>query len=181
MSKIGKMPITIPPNVDVKIEGNTVKVKGPKGELSMNFNPEFVDVIKEDNVIRVIAKGERKRFKMMHGTTRALINNLVKGVTEGFRKTLVVRGTGYKVQQEGKGLKILVGYSHPVIVNPPEGITLKALPGNKILVEGIDKHLVGQVAANIRAIREPDSYKGKGIIYEGEVLRLKPGKSGKAK
>jgi len=179
MSKIGKRPIDIPQGVVVTITENEVIVKGPKGELRKPYKPEFVEVIQEDGKIIVKAKGERKKYRTMHGTTRAIINNMVQGVTKGFRKVLLVRGMGYKVFQKGKAIDVQVGYSHPVIYEPPEGVTLKVEGTNKIIVEGIDKELVGQVAATIRGIRPPDAYKGKGIIYEGEVLRLKPGKSGK--
>ncbi len=181
MSKIGKRPIDIPSGVSVQILEDEVIVKGPKGELRKKYRPEFVEIVQEDNKIIVKPKGDRKRFRRMHGTTRAIINNMVTGVTKGFRKVLLVRGMGYKVFQKGKSIDIQVGYSHPVIYEPPEGITLKVEGNNKIIVEGIDKELVGLVAAQIRAIRPPDAYKGKGIIYEGEVLKLKPGKAGKAK
>ncbi len=181
MSKIGKKPIQIPEGVEVKLSESEVKVKGPKGELKLSYDPTYVEVIKENGIIRVLSKGTRKKYRAMHGTIRALINNMIIGVTKGFSETLVVKGMGYKVFQRGKGIELQVGYSHPVIIEPPEGITLKVLPGNKIQVEGIDKQLVGQVAANIRAVRPPDSYKGKGISYLGEKLRLKPGKAGRAK
>ena len=181
MSKIGKKPVEIPQGVTVEVRDDEVIVKGPKGELRRKYKPEFVEISVEDGKVIVKAKGDRKRYRAMHGTTRAIINNMVIGVTKGFSKTLIVKGMGYKVAQKGKGVDIQVGYSHPVIYEPPEGITLKVVGNNKIIVEGIDKELVGQVAAEIRAIRPPDAYKGKGIMYEGEKLRLKPGKAGKAK
>ncbi|MEO0275256.1 MAG: 50S ribosomal protein L6 [candidate division WOR-3 bacterium] len=175
MSKIGKTPVDIPPNVNIEIKGNVVNVKGPKGTLTFEFHPK-IEVKVIDKKIIVERKGDDKFLKALHGTTRQIIKNMIIGVTEGYRKVLVVEGMGYKVNMEGNKLVLNVGYSHPVYYAPPQDIKL-TVQGNKIIVEGIDKQKVGQVAAEIRRIKEPDPYKGKGIRYEDEKLRLKPGKA----
>ena len=175
MSKIGKTPIDIPDNVNIEINGNIVNVKGPKGNLSFEFHPK-IDVKIIDKKIIVERKSDEKFSKSLHGTTRQIIKNMIIGVTQGYRKVLVVEGMGYKVNMEGGKLVLNVGYSHPVYYIPPDGIKI-TLQGNKIIVEGIDKQKVGQVAAEIRRIKEPDPYKGKGIRYEDEKLKLKPGKA----
>lgn len=176
MSKIGKRPVEIPDNVSVEIKGNVITVKGPKGTLSWGFHP-MMDVSVEDNKIWVKRPNDEKLFRALHGTTRQIIKNMVIGVSEGYRKVLIIEGTGYKASMQGNKLILNVGYSHPVEYIPPEGIRISVQGSNKIIVEGIDKQKVGQVAAEIRRVREPDSYKGKGIRYEDERLRLKPGKS----
>jgi len=180
MSRIGRKPIPIPQGVEVKIEGKVVTVKGPKGVLSHTV-PAEIEVTLEDGEIRVHRKSDNKRSKALHGLTRTLIANMVTGVTEGFEKRLEIVGVGYRAQLEGKALRLSLGYSHPVIYPIPEGIEIEVPQPTKIVVRGIDKQKVGQVAAEIRALRKPDSYKGKGIRYEGEVVRLKAGKGrGKA-
>ena len=179
MSKIGKKPIPIPDNVNVEIKGNSITVKGPKGVLTWQFHP-LIDVKIVDKNIIVQRMNEEKFYRSLHGTTRQIINNMIIGVTQGYRKVLLVEGMGYKVGMEGKKLVLNVGYSHPVHYIPPEGINIK-VEGNKIIVEGIDKQKVGEVAACIRRIKEPDPYKGKGIRYEDEKIKLKPGKAGAVK
>lgn len=180
MSRIGRKPIPIPQGVQVRIERDLVEVKGPKGVLSHRIPPE-IEVSVEDGEIRVRRKVENKRGKSLHGLTRSLIANMVQGVTEGFEKRLEIVGVGYRAQLEGKALRLSLGYSHPVIYSIPEGIEIQVPQPTKIVVRGIDKQKVGQVAAEIRALKKPDAYKGKGIRYEGEVVRLKAGKGrGKA-
>jgi len=177
MSRIGKKPIEIPNGVDVQItEGNLVKVKGPKGELSNTFHPEL-KIIKEDSVIKVERPNDESFMRAIHGTTRALLANMIKGVTEGFTVELEIVGIGYRAAMKGKALELQLGYSHPVVYEPPEGIKIEVEGNTTIKVSGIDKQLVGQVAAEIREFRKPDPYKGKGIRYKDEQLKLKPGKS----
>lgn len=177
MSRIGKKPIEIPNGVEVKIEeGNLITVKGPKGQLTQKFNPEL-KIIKEDNVIKIERPNDSSFMRAIHGTTRALIANMVKGVTEGFTVELEIVGIGYRAAMKGKTLEMQLGYSHPVIYEPPEGIQISVEGNTNIKVSGIDKQLVGQVAAEIRDFRKPDPYKGKGIRYKGEQLKLKPGKA----
>ncbi len=180
MSKVGKKPITIPGGVNVEIKGNTVTVKGPKGTLNYEFHP-MMDVKVKENQIWIKRPNDEKIFCSLHGTVRQIINNMVIGVTQGYKKTLIVEGTGYKASMQGNKLILNVGYSHPVEYTPPEGITIKVEGNNKIIVEGIDKQKVGQVAAELRRVREPDSYKGKGLRYEGERIKLKPGKAAAGK
>lgn len=175
MSKIGKTPIDIPDNVNVEIKENIISVKGPKGVLTFEFHPKIGVKIVDKKII-VERKSEEKFFKALHGTTRQIIKNMIIGVTEGYKKVLIVEGMGYKVGMEGNKLILNVGYSHPVYYIPPQDIKV-SVQGNKIIVEGIDKQKVGQVAAEIRRIKEPDPYKGKGIRYEDERLKLKPGKA----
>lgn len=177
MSRIGNKEIKIPQNVQIELGSNTV-VKGPKGELSLKI-PTRVSVDKKDAVLIVSRKDETKESKSLHGLIRSLLANMVVGVTDGYRKTLELSGIGFRANLNGNKLGLSVGFSHSVEIEPPEGITF-AVSGNKIIVSGIDKELVGQAAAQIRKTRPPDAYKGKGIKYEGEVLRLKPGKSAKA-
>jgi len=179
MSRIGKKPIQIPEGVNVEVKNGAVVVTGPKGSLTVNFRPE-IEVLVEDKKILVKRKGENKLAKSLHGLTRTLIANAVEGVTNGFSKSLEVVGTGYRASLEGETLVLAVGFSHLVKVSPPPGIKFEVEGNNKIKVSGIDKALVGQVAAQIRKIRPPDPYKGKGIRYEGEEVKLKPGKAGKA-
>jgi large subunit ribosomal protein L6 len=180
MSRVGKMPIEIPQGVDVEVKGTSVRVKGPKGELSHTF-PPVVDIEEENGTITVNPRSEEKFPRSMHGTTRAVIQNMVTGVSEGFEKFLEIHGVGYRAELQGKNMIINVGYSHPVEVVPPEGITFEVLERNNLIkVSGYDKQVVGQISAEIRKIRPPEPYKGKGIRYRGEYVRRKPGKAGKA-
>lgn len=175
MSRIGKKPIPIPQGVEVKVEGEQVMVRGPKGALSQRVPPE-IEVRVLDGEIRVERRAETRRARALHGLVRSLIANMVHGVTQGFEKRLEIVGVGYRAQLEGRTLRLALGYSHPVLYPIPEGIDIEVPQPTKVVVKGIDKQKVGQVAAEIRALREPDSYKGKGIRYEGEVVRLKVGK-----
>ena len=175
MSRIGKNPIEIPAGVDVKIEGNTVTVQGPTGTVTETFL-DCVNIAQEENQIKVSIDNES--HGNIHGLTRTLINNMVIGVTQGFEKTLEVNGIGYRAQKQGKKVVLTLGYSHPVEVEEIEGITLEVPNPNTIVVKGIDKQLVGQVAANIREKRLPEPYKGKGIKYAGERIKRKEGKAG---
>lgn len=179
MSRIGRLPIILPPQVEVKIEGDEVKVKGPKGELSYKFRPE-VKVYLEDRKLIISRLGESKLHRSLHGLTRALLANMVQGVSQGFAKGLEISGVGYRVEKKGGSLVFRLGFTHPVEFSPPPGITLEVEGATRVWVKGVDKQLVGQVAAQIRAISPPDRYKGKGIRYIGEAVRLKPGKAGKA-
>ena len=181
MSRIGIRPITVPSNVTVVIEPNNhISVKGPKGTLSGEFASELS--IKQDGgVITVERPNDERRNRSLHGLSRTLISNMVTGVTDGFRKSLDIQGVGYRAAMDGKTLVLNVGYSHPVRIVPVEGITFAVEGNNKIHVTGADKQVVGEEAARIRRVREPEPYKGKGIRYEGEVVRRKAGKTGKAK
>jgi large subunit ribosomal protein L6 len=179
MSRIGKLPIPIPPSVQVQVEGSNVSVKGPKGSLQRAVHPDM-RLHLDDGRLIVTRPSDEPRHRALHGLTRALLANMVSGVDQGFTKTLELQGVGYRVQQMGKNIQLAVGYSHPVDVAAPEGITLEVEGNNRIHVRGIDKELVGQVAAEIRAIRPPEPYKGKGIRYDGEHVRRKTGKAGKA-
>ena len=178
MSRIGRLPVTVPAGVDIAIEGQTVKVKGPKGELS-HVVAEPIVVEKGDAVLEVKRPDDARTSRALHGLTRTLINNNIIGVTQGYTKGLEVVGTGYRVAQKGGSIEFALGFSHPVLVDPPEGITLTVEGNNKVTVSGIDKQAVGEVAANIRKLRKPEPYKGKGVRYAGEVVRRKAGKSGK--
>ena len=175
MSRIGKNPITIPQGVEVKVDGKTVTVKGPKGQLTSTFL-DCVDIAVENGSVSVKVNDEK--FGNIHGLTRTLINNMVVGVSQGYEKTLEIAGIGYRAQKQGKKLVLTLGYSHPVEVEEPEGITIDVPAQNTIVVKGIDKQLVGQVAANIREYRLPEPYKGKGIKYAGERIKRKEGKAG---
>jgi large subunit ribosomal protein L6 len=178
MSRIGRAPIEIPASVTVTIAAdNLVTVKGPKGELVRTCHKDMILKI-EDNVLTVARPSEDKLHRSLHGLTRSLLHNMVVGVTDGFAKTLEIAGVGYRATMAGKNLNLALGFSHPVVVEPPAGITLEAPAQNKIIVSGIDKEAVGQIAAEIRAYREPEPYKGKGIKYEGEHIRRKAGKAG---
>lgn len=178
MSRIGKLPIPVPSGVDVTIDGSQVTVKGPKGTLSHTV-VEPITVAKGDGQVEVNRPNDERDSKARHGLTRTLINNMVIGVTAGYVKALEIQGTGYRVTAEGKDLVFALGFSHPVPVKAPEGITFKVESPTKFSVEGIDKQLVGEVAANIRLIKKPEPYKGKGIRYAGEIVRRKEGKKGK--
>lgn len=178
MSRIGKLPITVPGGVDVKIEGQKVTVKGSKGELALVV-AEPIRVALEDGQVLVTRPDDERESRALHGLTRTLINNNIIGVTEGYSKQLEVVGTGYRVQQKGAGLELALGFSHPVNVDAPEGITLAVEGNTKITVSGISKQAVGEAAANIRKLKKPEPYKGKGIRYAGENVRRKAGKAGK--
>lgn len=179
MSRIGKLPITVPAGVTVTVApDNTVTVKGPKGVLSQWVNPD-ITVKQEGNVLTLERPSDAKPHRAMHGLYRSLVHNMVVGVTDGFQKTLELVGTGYRAQAEGKKLIINIGFSHPVIMEAPENITYETPSANKIVVKGIDKQQVGSLAADIRAIRKPEPYLGKGIKYEEEHIRRKEGKTGK--
>ncbi|MFC5337827.1 50S ribosomal protein L6 [Leucobacter denitrificans] len=178
MSRIGKLPITVPGGVDVKIDGQQVTVKGSKGELSLVI-AEPIRATVEDGQIQVSRPDDERESRALHGLTRTLINNNIIGVTEGYSKSLEVVGTGYRVQQKGAGLELALGFSHPVTYDAPEGITLSVEGANKITVSGISKQAVGEAAANIRKLKKPEPYKGKGIRYAGENVRRKAGKAGK--
>ena len=179
MSKIGKQPVVIPTGVTVEVNGHTVKVAGPKGTLEKHFPPEINVEIKDGKVL-VTAKGSGKYITSLHGTTRALINNDVKGVSEGWFKKLELVGTGFKAETAGKTISLIVGYNHPVEVEAPDGISFK-VEKTMVTVEGINREVVGQVAATIRGVRPPEPYKGKGIKYADEVIRRKAGKAAAAK
>ncbi|MDP9355611.1 MAG: 50S ribosomal protein L6 [Chloroflexota bacterium] len=181
MSRIGRRPITVPANVDVQIDAeNMVRVKGPKGELASTFSRD-ISLAREDGMIVVDRPDNAREHRSLHGLTRTLLNNMILGVTEGYRKDLEIQGVGYRAALDGKVLVLNVGYSHPVRMEPPAGISY-ALDGiTRISVQGIDKQAVGEEAARIRRQRPPEPYKGKGIRYQGEVVRRKAGKTGKAK
>jgi len=176
MSRIGKKPIPIPKGVEVTIKGREITVKGPKGTLKRKF-PSVLSVKIEDSQIVVERSREDKQVRSLHGTYRALINNMVEGVSKGFEKTLIIHGVGYKAQLTGKKLVINLGYSHPIEIEAPEGIEFEVERGIRIKVKGFDKELVGHVAAKIRRLRNPDPYKAKGVRYENEIIRRKPGKA----
>lgn len=178
MSRVGNAPIAIPKGVEVNISGRTVEVKGPKGHLVRECHPDMT-VRVQDGTIVVSRPSNLEHHRALHGTTRALIANMVRGVTEGFKVELEIQGVGYRVAKQGNALSLQVGYSHPVEMAPPEGIQFEVPQSNRMTVAGIDKELVGQVAARIRAIRRPDPYKGKGIRYAAERIKLRPGKAGR--
>jgi large subunit ribosomal protein L6 len=178
MSRIGNKPIELPDGVDIKIDGNHVKVKGSKGELERSFN-DRIGIDLEDGVLTVTRPDDERESRALHGLSRALLNNMVVGVSDGFRKELEIQGVGYRATLKGSGIELLVGFSHPVEIEAPEGITFEVPDQTKIVISGIDKEQVGQVAANIRKVRPPEPYKGKGIRYAGEYVRRKAGKAGK--
>src|SRR5687768_10974417 len=179
MSRIGRKPIPVPSGVNVSIDGQRVSVKGPKGELSHTVAEPITVEHGEDGGLMVVRPNDERRAKELHGLSRTLVANMVVGVTEGYRKTLEISGTGYRVQQKGSDLEFALGFSHPVTVVPPPGITFTVERPTLFHVAGIDKQQVGEVAANIRKIRPPEPYKGKGVRYAGEVIRRKAGKAGK--
>jgi len=179
MSRIGRKPIPVPTGVDVAIDGQTVTVKGPKGTLSHTIAAPITVEKAEDGQLVVNRPNDERRAKELHGLSRTLVSNMVVGVTEGYRKSLEIAGTGYRVQARGSALEFALGFSHPVTVNAPDGITFTVERPTLFHVAGIDKQLVGEVAANIRKIRPPEPYKGKGVKYQGEVIRRKAGKAGK--
>jgi large subunit ribosomal protein L6 len=179
MSRIGKAPIDVPPGVVVNIKGNKITVTGPKGELCRLFSPDM-SINLDDNTLSVSRPSDSRQHRSRHGLTRSLLANMVKGVSQGFEKELEIVGVGYRAEKSGDKLVLRVGYSHLVEISPPSGVSLAVEGTNKIKVTGIDKEAVGQMAAEIRAVRPPDAYKGKGIRYAGELVRLKAGKAGKA-
>lgn len=176
MSRVGKMPIDVPASATVIIDGNVVKVKGPKGELQQSIS-DRVDVEQGGGVLRVSRRTDEPYDRSMHGLTRTLIDNMVHGVTEGFEKQLEIQGVGYRAALKGTSIELQLGYSNPRQVTPPPGIAFEVPVPTRIIVKGIDKQLVGQVAADIRSLRKPDPYKGKGIRYRGELVRRKVGKA----
>ncbi len=177
MSRIGKKPIPVPAGVTVAVEGNVVQVKGPKGELTRTIRPE-ITVTVTDGVVTLERPSEAKQDRAYHGLTRALVANMVQGVTGGYRKALDIVGVGYRAEKKGENLVLTVGYSHQVIYPQPKGITITTPTPTSVVIEGIDKEKVGQVAAEIRSVRPPEPYKGKGIRYSGEQVRRKAGKAG---
>ena len=177
MSRIGKMPITVPAGVTVTIEDNHVTVKGPKGELTRQINKNM-KLTMDNGVITVERPDDEKESRSLHGLSRTLINNMIIGVTQGFSKTLEINGVGYRAAKHGQNINFTLGFSHPVVKEPPAGITFEVPAPNKIVVSGADKEVVGAVAADIRTLRPPEPYKGKGIRYEGEHVRRKIGKAG---
>jgi len=176
VSRVGKLPIPLPDGVTCEVKGSHVKVKGPKGELENDFRPE-VDIALNDNEITVTRRSDKPDHRAVHGLTRALINNMVVGVTQGFERELNLVGVGYRAALQGNTLALQVGYSHPVNVEPPEGVTFTLDGNTTIKINGIDKQVVGQTAAKIRALRKPEPYKGKGIRYADEQVRRKAGKA----
>ncbi|HOV80688.1 MAG TPA: 50S ribosomal protein L6 [Bacillota bacterium] len=177
MSRIGRQPIPVPSGVEVRIEGNTVKIKGPKGQLEKELHREMI-IKHEDGKLLVERPTDNKLHKSLHGLTRTLLNNMVVGVTSGFQKNLELVGVGYRASKQGKKLVLAVGYSHPVEIEPEPGLEIEVPAPTRISVKGIDKEKVGALAAAIRSVREPEPYKGKGIRYEGEKIRHKVGKAG---
>jgi len=178
MSRIVRTPVVVPPGVTVAIDGRDVTVTGPKGRLSLAVASP-IEVNQDSGVITVTRPNDEGEIRALHGLSRSLIANMVTGVTDGYRKTLEIVGVGYRVQAKGSGVEFSLGYSHPVPVNPPDGVTLRVETPTRLVVEGIDKQQVGEVAANIRKLRKPDPYKGKGVRYAGEQIRRKVGKAGK--
>lgn len=179
MSRIGRLPIILPAGVEIKIDGSFVHVKGPKGELEWTFSPDII-IKKEDGTIVVERPTDQPTHRALHGTTRSVINNMVIGVSQGFERILEIEGVGYRAEVSGDNLVLNVGYSHPVVFEPPKGISFDVdMRARQIKVFGYDKQAVGQVAADIRKVRPPEPYKGKGIRYQGEHIRRKPGKAGK--
>jgi large subunit ribosomal protein L6 len=178
MSRIGRLPISVPAGVEVKVEDNLVSVKGPKGSLQHEVASPIM-VALEENTVTVTRPNDERNSRSLHGLTRTLIDNLIIGVTKGYEKKLEIVGTGYRVVAKGANLEFALGFSHPVVIEAPEGITLAVESPTKLSVSGIDKQQVGEVAANIRKLRKPDPYKGKGVRYAGEIIRRKVGKAGK--
>ena len=178
MSRIGRLPIPLPPDVEVTLEGAHIIVKGPRGELARDL-PSTMRIVREDGQLRIERPGDDKRSRELHGLTRTLVANMVTGVTTGFRKGLEITGVGYRAQKVGEKLQLNLGYSHPIEIEPPAGISFEVDNPTRLAVVGIDKELVGQVAAQVRSTRKPEPYKGKGVRYAGEVIRRKAGKAGK--
>ena len=179
MSRIGRLPIPVPSGVEVTLDGQSVTVKGPKGTLSHNVPAPITIERSEDGTLQVARPDDERESRSLHGLTRSLVANMVTGVTDGYAKAMEIRGVGYRVAAKGSDLEFALGYSHPVPVAAPDGITFEVQSPTKFVVRGIDKQKVGEVAANIRKLRKPDPYKGKGVRYEGEQIKLKVGKTGK--
>jgi len=179
MSRIGKMPIVMPKGVAVKIEGNRVVVKGPKGSLERSFSPEMT-IAEDEGFLKVTRPSDERQHRALHGLTRTLLDNMVKGVSDGFEKNLEIVGVGYRAEMSGQKLVLRIGFSHAVEIVPPSDVAIVVDGQTKIKVQGIDKEKVGQLAAEIRAVHPPDHYKGKGVRYAGEFVRIKAGKTGKA-
>lgn len=178
MSRIGKRPIVVPNGVDITIEGNTVRVKGPRGQLERTLHRDMIVERGEDGAITVRRPTDNPQHRALHGLSRTLVSNMVEGVTTGFKKTLEIVGVGYRAENKPFGLTLNLGYSHPIDYRAPEGITLRAVSPTVVEVQGSNKEVVGQVAAEIRSLRPPEPYKGKGVKYQGEVIRRKAGKAG---
>ena len=178
MSRIGRLPIAVPATVDVPIDGRTLTVKGPKGSLTRALHPDMI-VSREDSQLVVTRPTEQKVHRQLHGLTRTLVNNMVVGVTDGYRKGLEITGVGYRAALNGRKLQLNLGYSHQIEIDPPDGISFEVETPTRLAVVGIDKELVGQMAAKVRSTRKPEPYKGKGVRYSGEVIRRKAGKAGK--
>ena len=178
MSRIGRLPVEIPGGVDVTLNGREVSVKGPKGSLALELSPP-IEIAREDSTLKVTRPNDDGKVRALHGLSRTLVSNLVTGVTEGYTTKMEIFGVGYRVQLKGSNLEFALGYSHPVVIEAPEGITFAVQAPTKFTVSGIDKQKVGQISANIRRLRRPDPYKGKGVRYEGEQIRRKVGKTGK--
>ncbi|BAH54448.1 50S ribosomal protein L6 [Rhodococcus opacus] len=179
MSRIGKIPVTVPGGVDVSIDGQDVTVKGPKGTLALTISEPIVIAKNDDGTLSVTRPDDERRSRALHGLSRTLVQNLITGVTDGYTTKMEIHGVGYRVALKGKDLEFALGYSHPVPIEAPEGITFAVESPTKFSVSGIDKQKVGQISANIRRLRRPDPYKGKGVRYEGEQIRRKVGKTGK--
>ncbi len=178
MSRIGRLPIPVPDGVEVTLDGSRISVRGPRGELTRQLAPEL-HVVRDDGVLRVERPSDEKRARELHGLTRTLVANMITGVTTGYRKGLEITGVGYRAQLVGRRLQLNLGYSHPVEIEPPDGIAFEVENPTRLAVVGIDKELVGHIAARVRATRKPEPYKGKGVRYAGEVIRRKAGKAGK--
>jgi large subunit ribosomal protein L6 len=178
MSRVGRLPITIPAGVDVDVSGSHVVVSGPRGTLERDISPRL-SLVRDDGVLRVERPTDERAARELHGLTRTLISNMVIGVTEGYRRGLEIQGVGYRAQLVGRKLQLNLGYSHPIEIEPPEGIAFEVENPTRLAVVGIDKELVGRIAAQVRATRKPEPYKGKGVRYAGEVVRRKAGKAGK--
>lgn len=176
MSRIGRAPITLPQGVSLELKGDTAVVKGPKGELKVPVNPR-IKLVQAGDTITLERASDHRSDRAQHGLTRSLLNNAVTGVSQGFSRQLEIQGVGYRAAMKGSQLELSLGFSHPVVVEAPEGVTLAVPEPTRVTVSGIDKQLVGQVAANIRSLRPPDAYHGKGVRYQGEQIRLKPGKT----
>ena len=179
MSRIGKLPVPIPAGVDITIDGQNVAVKGPKGSLALTIAEPIQIARSDDGTIAVTRPDDERRSRSLHGLSRTLVANLITGVTNGYTTKMEIHGVGYRVVLKGKDLEFALGYSHPVLIEAPDGITFTVESPTRFTISGIDKQAVGQIAANIRRLRRPDPYKGKGIRYEGEVIRRKVGKTGK--